>query len=310
MATIEADSPAGLSPAERDAVLEILKECADSLAVYQNTLRQPATADAFLEIGLYVGNIIRDLKREISERGTIEILIGEIERITSQEEQERLLLEEHERMQTVVSELRKTIADKRTSNEQAEEHSTKKLILTRDEKERLKLIKDAEMRYVRAWEEARREQNVLRYELEMDKLAKTLNDCNARERNENRVNSELIRYLTQRIALIGNRIEEWQRRYDREEKMYEKEIRKVRNEMEDTRADLEGLTTEYRSNQEFIDTYLAEQEALTRQKEHEDHVRRSAIRMQAWWRGVMVRRKLGPYRPEERKKKRAVKTKK
>lgn len=67
---------------------------------------------------------------------------------------------------------------------------------------------------------------------------------------------------------------------------------------------------QYRSNQEFIDTYLAEQEALRRRKEHEDHVRRSAIRMQAWWRGVMVRRKLGPYRPEEKKKKRAVKTKK
>lgn len=67
---------------------------------------------------------------------------------------------------------------------------------------------------------------------------------------------------------------------------------------------------QYHSNQEFIDTYLAEQEALRRQKEHEDHVRRSAIRMQAWWRGVMVRRKLGPYRSEEKKKKRAVKTKK
>ncbi|XP_032682368.1 dynein regulatory complex protein 9 isoform X2 [Odontomachus brunneus] len=345
MATIEADGSAGFSPAEREALLEVLDECADSLAVYQNTLRQLATvANAFPEIGisgtsilqslgeddaagttnsrrvaareklrqdsLYVGNIIRDLKREISERGTIEVLIEEIERITSQEKQERLLLEEHDKVQAIVDELRKAIADKKTSNEEAEEHLTRKLTLTRDEKERLKLIKDAEMRYVRTWEEARREQNVLRYELEMDKLAKALNDCNVRERNENRVNSELMRYLTQRIALIENRIEEWRCRYDLEKKMYEKEIRKVRNEIEDARANLEDLTTEYRSNQEFIDTYLAEQEALRRQKEHEDHVRRSAIRMQAWWRGVMVRRKLGPYRPEEKKKKRAVKTKK
>lgn len=67
---------------------------------------------------------------------------------------------------------------------------------------------------------------------------------------------------------------------------------------------------QYCSNQKFIDTYLAEQEALQRQKEHEDHVQRCTIRIQAWWRGVMVRRKLGPYRPEEKKKKRPVKTKK
>lgn len=60
------------------------------------------------------------------------------------------------------------------------------------------------MRYVRAWEEARREQNVLRYQLETDKLAKALNDCHVRERDENRVNSELMRYLTHRIAVSGN----------------------------------------------------------------------------------------------------------
>lgn len=64
---------------------------------------------------------------------------------------------------------------------------------------------------------------------------------------------------------------------------------------------------QYCGNQELIDTYLAEQEALKRQKEHEDHVQSSTIRMQAWWRGIMVRRKLGPYRPEEKRKKRAVK---
>lgn len=78
-----------------------------------------------------MGNIIRDLKREISERGTIEVLIGEIERITSQEKQERLLLEEHERVQAIVAELRKTIADKKTSDERALEHLTRKLTLTR-----------------------------------------------------------------------------------------------------------------------------------------------------------------------------------
>lgn len=57
------------------------------------------------------------------------------------------------------------------------------------------------MRYVRAWEEARREQNALRYELEIRELSRTLDNCYIRERNENRVNSELIRYLTWRIAV-------------------------------------------------------------------------------------------------------------
>nr|XP_012231744.1 PREDICTED: IQ domain-containing protein G [Linepithema humile] len=287
------------------SILQSLSEDAEMTDSRREAAREKLRRDS-----LYVSAIIQELKQEISEHGTIEVLIKEIERVTSREEQERLLTEENGRMQTIVAELRKAIADKKTSSEREEELLTRKLTLTRDERERLKLIKDVEMRYVRAWEKARREQNVLRCESEMDKLERTRNDYYVQERDENRVNGELTRYLTWRTALIENRIERWRQRYDREREMYEKEIGEVRNEIEDARKYLEELTTEYRSNQEFIDTYLAEQEALRLRKEHEDHVQRSAIKMQAWWRGVMVRRKLGPYRPEEKKKKRPAKTKK
>jgi len=70
-----------------------------------------------------------------------------------------------------------------------------------DEKERLKVIKDAEMRYVQIWERTRREQNMLRYQLEMDEWQETLKDYHVRERNEDRVNGELTRYLTRRVAV-------------------------------------------------------------------------------------------------------------
>lgn len=84
-----------------------------------------------LRCSLYVGAIIRELKQEISEHGTIEVLIKEIERVTSREEQERLSTEENGRMQTIVAELRKAIADKKTSNEREEELLTRKLTLIR-----------------------------------------------------------------------------------------------------------------------------------------------------------------------------------
>lgn len=54
------------------------------------------------------------------------------------------------------------------------------------------------------WEAARREQYILRYELKMDELKKTLNDHCVRETNENHVNDVLTRYLTRRIAVRVN----------------------------------------------------------------------------------------------------------
>lgn len=55
---------------------------------------------------------------------------------------------------------------------------------------------------------------------------------------------------------------------------------------------------------------LNEKEAKRKEKELQERIHKSAIKIQAWWRGVMVRRKLGPYRPAEKKKKRQAKTKK
>lgn len=60
------------------------------------------------------------------------------------------------------------------------------------------------MKYVRVWEEARREQYVLRYESDVDELKKTLNDHCVRERNENHVTDVLTRYLTRRIVVSAN----------------------------------------------------------------------------------------------------------
>lgn len=49
--SIGATSPAGFSPAVREVVLEVLEECADSLAVYQNILlQQSSTRDDVINI--------------------------------------------------------------------------------------------------------------------------------------------------------------------------------------------------------------------------------------------------------------------
>lgn len=81
-----------------------------------------------INCSLHVSDIIRDLRWEISKHGTIEVLIKEIERITSQEKQERLLAEEKARIQAIATELRKAIVDKKRSNQKEKERLTRKII--------------------------------------------------------------------------------------------------------------------------------------------------------------------------------------
>lgn len=67
-ASTEVTSPAGFSPVVREVVLEVLEECADSLAVYQNILRQQSatrddTANIFPNVEYVVERIRRNKTR-------------------------------------------------------------------------------------------------------------------------------------------------------------------------------------------------------------------------------------------------------
>lgn len=67
--------------------------------------------------------------------------------------------------------------------------------------ERLKLMANAELEYVAAWEEARREQNALQCDMEAKKLEKTLNDLRTREKNMERVHKAKAKFLTLEIEV-------------------------------------------------------------------------------------------------------------
>ncbi|XP_076754147.1 uncharacterized protein LOC143425320 isoform X2 [Xylocopa sonorina] len=302
MIMLTANSSSRFPAAERPTILTTLDEFTNALAIYHNTLKKPTQHDndilddclpfdvddlevsspeeltrmrgakeraiskRIYENSLYMTKIMEELKEEIREQGTFEILTKEIEKIVSREKEEKTLLLEQERLTKTAVQLQKIIAEEKVANEQSKMRIHNELSEEQCNIEKVKLIADAELEYVTEWEKARYEQNSLRRDMEIEKLEKILNVRRMRETNEQRIHEELTRFLLQETA--------------------------------------------YRCNQEFIDTYLAEKEAVRSEMEQRERMQKSAIKIQAWWRGVMVRRKLGPYRPAEKKKKRQTKAKK
>nr|XP_003705396.2 PREDICTED: IQ domain-containing protein G [Megachile rotundata] len=334
------------SPSKRVTILSMLEEYTNALAIYHSTLKKPtrqdndipvncisfdsksdvqdnfdevikaedaeeqATSEKLYEDSLYIRKVMEDLKEEIREHGTFEFLTKEIEEITRRKKEEENLLEQEEKLKKTVTELQKLIADEKIANEENKRRMMYELSEKQRNTERLKIISHAEQEYLAAWEKARYEQNQLRCDMEIKQLEKMLNDYSVQEKNEERVHRELTKFLTWETASFKKQAREWKERYIREKEMYEKEIWQLRIEIESRQKELEELKEEYRRNQEFIDMCLAEKEELRRQKEREELMRKSTVKIQAWWRGVMVRRKLGPYRPEEKRKKRQTKPKK
>jgi len=139
--TTMTDSSATTTATARKELGDERRGCdTDSMNINRHSDDNSATSNARITVGhgmdisrcgLRVSDARRDLRREISERGAIEILIGEMEKIASWAEQEDLSREGNERIRAIATELRRAIVDKKASNEKEEERLTRKLASTR-----------------------------------------------------------------------------------------------------------------------------------------------------------------------------------
>ncbi|XP_014215453.2 IQ domain-containing protein G [Copidosoma floridanum] len=329
---------ARLSGAMRAGALSALEECGDALAIYRRVLEKRApgltttvrTHCYRMEVGntnhpafemateesnfeklkqdsQWLEQLLNSAKESLVLEGNLGILIDEVEKKLATRAEEAELLARARGLLDKFHQMRRNVAKEREERAKEDRLCKAELLRLRNEKERLGVLSGRESEYVDAWLDSRQEQRSLEAEITRHRLTEGLRLCEARESNERLVTRELSAFIRLSIEENEKAAATWTERKSAETKQYEREIYKLREEIERKRSALEELRREYCSRRDFIDSCLAEQEAERRRAELEEHRRCRAIEIQAWWRGVMVRRKLGPYRPEEKRRKRPKK---
>ncbi|XP_043272441.1 dynein regulatory complex protein 9 [Venturia canescens] len=311
---------------QREAVVTVLQKFTDLFAIYRSTLDRRISTIRFHDLddrldhfetmmklrddSLYVSNILDDLIENVESNGRYDVLIREIEDNEREREEEICVVENYEDTMKNLDELGKLLENEKKVNAREREELGTKLASLKNEVKKLRYKANVESKYVKAYEEARCEAHALRCSFDYQTLRDKQNNISSNENNEIRVGTEIVKFLEINILENERAVSEWRERYEQETLTYTSEIQHLSKEIEAKEERLRKLQSQYRERQEFIDTYIAEKERARRLKKREERRRDCAIRIQAWWRGLMVRRKLGPYRPDERKKKRAVKSKK
>ncbi|PSN47746.1 hypothetical protein C0J52_04617 [Blattella germanica] len=163
-------------------------------------------------------------------------------------------------------------------------------------------VNDLKYKYVSHWETAREEQNTIRLSESEETCETKLTDLRNHIDLESRCHVEVEAYLKLAISSLEDDIEKWMTRYDNELEDRSDEIQRLRAKRAEHYTELEELALTYQHHQNEIDAYLAHKEKKEAEAAHEEFINRMATKIQAWWRGVMVRRGLGPYRKKKKGK--------
>ncbi|XP_039296800.1 dynein regulatory complex protein 9 isoform X2 [Nilaparvata lugens] len=140
----------------------------------------------------------------------------------------------------------------------------------KDDLENASFQQEVEIKYTEKWEAARAEQNLTIASIEEARLTKMLRVLQYRIDFEERVHTEITMYLEQTtlVKKFEEDLKAWMQKYDEQMNLYDRELLDIK---EKRGIQLEKL---------------------------------NSLTKKAWWRGVMVRRHLGPYKKKGKVKER------
>ncbi|KAH8251951.1 hypothetical protein KR038_011925 [Drosophila bunnanda] len=165
-------------------------------------------------------------------------------------------------------------------------------------------VNDLEYSLVQRWEEGRLAQGTIWGENAERAYLRDILDIKQKLAREERVSTELRSFRQREIVDLHRRIEEWQERYISEMRRVDREADAWELRILEQKKQLERHREIYEERMIFVQEYRAQKAEEQRLHDLQVHRIECAVRLQAWWRGTMVRRGLGPFKKKPKRGKR------
>lgn len=264
--------------------------------------------DTKLENDLFnLRDLLRQCVNEIRTNGTFTVLNNTVNRRNNDAYEEYQLIDEYVRSSAKFAELSLKQEKLMSIDQRLKDHLEMYQIECDERRVDLKCTHEMEQRMVRRWEDSRLEQMTDVFKCELVRLDAVTMDLCQKCSDDMLTIERLSVYNKCKYARIENAIKYWIERCADEKSTLGEEIKTTKDCIKCVWTEYETLRDSYRERDAFIENYRVEQKQLQAQREHEMKQRQAAVNIQAWWRGTMVRKCLGPYRPKKKKGKKGGK---
>ncbi|XP_044944710.1 dynein regulatory complex protein 9 isoform X2 [Mustela putorius furo] len=119
---------------------------------------------------------------------------------------------------------------------------------------------------------------------------------------ENRIHLEIETFLRKEQQKLEEKLEFWMEKFDKDTEMKQNELNALKAAKASDLAHLQELARTIREYEQVIIEDRLEKEKARKKREQDDLELKSIIKLQAWWRGTMVRREIGGFRLPKKEK--------
>ncbi|XP_025926751.1 dynein regulatory complex protein 9 isoform X4 [Apteryx rowi] len=165
-----------------------------------------------------------------------------------------------------------------------------------DQLQEMKAKTDMESSYVKKNTELQVQQTQKKCSNAGNDLDKETEKLRSKTDEEIRVHMEIENFLRQQQMKVEEKLEYWMDKYEKDTEAKDQELNTLKESKANNLETLQRLASECWTFEETIISDRVEKEAARRQLEQDALELKSILKLQAWWRGTMVRRNLGCYK--------------
>uniref|UniRef100_A0A8D8X4R9 Dynein regulatory complex protein 9 n=1 Tax=Cacopsylla melanoneura TaxID=428564 RepID=A0A8D8X4R9_9HEMI len=172
-----------------------------------------------------------------------------------------------------------------------------------DDREEKLTLKDMQVSYNKKWYHAKSEQNMFLINKKLSQHQQQILSTSQQIEQEHRVANEIINFLRKSVQDLNDQLDWWKQKYETDLEEKQEKLNMVTLERDQQLNKLQQLTKMYNERKAEIEEYDAIKAEIKRKQDFETYQNKMATKIQAWWRGIMVRRHLGQFKDLARRPK-------
>ncbi|XP_056421547.1 dynein regulatory complex protein 9 isoform X1 [Hyla sarda] len=290
----------------KEQVHETSEKLKMSNVQFTKAVRQsPLTSDNLKKVQAdrqFAAEVIADMLTELETSGSFQSLQHAI--ATEKEKKAHFYntIEREQEGRKKIKLLQKQLQDVKQEKKVELQSRTELIAHLKDQLQEMKAKTGMEGKYVKKDTELQVSQTQKKCSIGESNLQMELQKIKEKMDEEIRVHVEIENFLRHHQQELEEKLEYWMEKYDKDTEEKQAELNALKTSRTNDLLLLSDLTKQYEEYETVITEDRLEKEKAQQKKKQEKMELESTIKIQAWWRGTMVRKNLGPYAKTKSKK--------
>ncbi|XP_072264452.1 dynein regulatory complex protein 9 [Pyxicephalus adspersus] len=290
----------------KDHVHETSQKLKMSNEQFTKAIKQsPLTSDNLKKIQAdrqFAANVITDMLKELENTGSFQSL----QHAVTLEKEKKVnfynIIDREQEGRKKIKALQRQLHDIRQEKKVELQSRTELIAHLKDQLQEMKAKTNMEGKYVKKDTELQVSQTQKKCSIAESDLQMEIQKIKEKMDEETRVHVEIENFLRQHQQELEEKLEYWMEKYDKDTEEKQAELNALKTARVNDLTLLQDLAKQYENYEKVIIEDRLQKEKAQQQKKQEQLELSCAIKIQAWWKGTMVRKGLGPYKKTKSKK--------